>query len=91
MLDLAIPSATRAEGLRRLEALRPRIGRAYAAGRNHDFGPGDRSNVSVLSPWTRRRLVLEEELVETAIGARPCGRQEVRSGGSLGHILQGRA
>lgn len=61
--------ATRAGGLARIEAFRPRMGRAYAAQRNHDLGPGQRSNVSLLSPWLRRRLVLEEEVLGAALGA----------------------
>ena len=58
--------ATRAEGLRRLASFRPRMGR-YAAVRNEDRGPGDRSNVSMLSPWLRRRLVTEREAIEAAL------------------------
>jgi deoxyribodipyrimidine photo-lyase len=60
---------TRAEGLARLAAFTPRMGRAYAAGRNTDRGPGRHSHVSSLSPYTRRRLVLESELVEAALAA----------------------
>ena len=61
--------ATRAAGLARIAAFRPHMGRAYAAQRNHDRGPGQRGNVSVLSPWLRRRLVLEEEVLSAALGA----------------------
>jgi deoxyribodipyrimidine photo-lyase len=57
---------TRAAGLARLAAFAPRMGRAYAATRNHDSGPGARANVSVLSPWVRHRLVLEAELAAAA-------------------------
>ena len=67
---------TRAAGLARLEAFRPRMGRAYAAERNHDRGPGDRGNVSTLSPWLRRRLVLEEEAIAAALGAHGAARAE---------------
>ncbi|NNU79334.1 deoxyribodipyrimidine photolyase [Halovulum dunhuangense] len=45
------------------------MGRAYADGRNHDLGPRDRSNISCLSPYVRRRLVTEEEVVAAALGA----------------------
>ncbi len=61
------PEPTRAAGLARLAAFAPRMGRDYAATRNHDFGPGDRSNVSLLSAHVRHRLVLEQELVATAL------------------------
>lgn len=59
--------ATRAEGLRRLEAFLPSAGPSYATWRNHDFGPGDRSNVSTLSPYIRHRLVLESEVVAAVL------------------------
>ena len=58
---------TRAAGLARLQRFAPRMGR-YGGARNHDLGPEDRSNVSMLSPWLRRRLVTEREAVETALG-----------------------
>lgn len=59
--------ATRAAGLARLADFVPRAGRAYAAERNHDHGPGDRANVSTLSPWLRHRLVTEREVVEAVL------------------------
>lgn len=58
---------TRAAGLARLNEFLPRAGRAYAARRNADLGPQDRSNVSALSPWLRRRLVTEEEVVAAVL------------------------
>jgi deoxyribodipyrimidine photo-lyase len=61
--------ATRAEALARLAAFTPRMGGVYAQGRNHDLGPDDRCAVSLLSPYVRRRLVTERELVEAALGA----------------------
>ena len=45
------------------------MGRAYAARRNYDFGPQDRSNISCLSAHVRHRLVLEAELAQTALAA----------------------
>lgn len=63
------PDPTRAAGLARLAAFAPRMGRAYAAGRNTDRGAGRHTQVSTLSPWTRRRLVLETELIEAALAA----------------------
>ncbi|TVP74292.1 MAG: deoxyribodipyrimidine photolyase [Rhodobacteraceae bacterium] len=62
-------TATRAAGLARLEAFIPRMGKRYAAGRNFDLGPERHLDVSGLSPFLRRRLVLEEEVVEAALAA----------------------
>ena len=59
--------ATRAAGLARLADFVPRAGRAYAAERNLDRGPQDRTNVSALSPWVRHRLVTERDVVEAAL------------------------
>jgi deoxyribodipyrimidine photo-lyase len=70
----ATPS--REAGLARIAAFRPAMGRAYAAERNHDRGPDDRGNVSGLSPWIRRRLVLEEEAIAAALGAHGAARAE---------------
>jgi len=66
--------ATRADALSRLDAFMPRAGRAYAARRNFDEGPGGpagygRSAVSELSPAIRRRLVSEEEVARAAATA----------------------
>lgn len=61
--------ATRAEGEQRLARFQPRMGRRYANGRNTDFGPGAHSSVSVLSPYIRRRLVLEQDVVAAALVA----------------------
>ena len=54
---------SRANGLRRLEQFVARTGRHYARTRNYDFGPKKRTNVSVLSPWLRHRLVTEEDIL----------------------------
>ncbi len=61
------PPATRAEGLRRLEAFVANAGRAYAATRNEDRGPDDRNNVSTLSPYVRHRLVTEEDVLRAVL------------------------
>jgi deoxyribodipyrimidine photo-lyase len=58
---------TRAAGLARLEEFLPFAGRIYASNRNVDRGPDDRSNVSALSPWIRRRLIKEEEVVAAVL------------------------
>ncbi|HBJ94473.1 MAG TPA: hypothetical protein DDZ43_16485, partial [Hyphomonadaceae bacterium] len=58
---------TRNAGLEQLEHFAPRMGRHYAQNRNADLGPGERTNVSALSPWIRMRLVLEEEVARNAL------------------------
>jgi deoxyribodipyrimidine photo-lyase len=62
-------TATRAEGENRLAAFVPRMGRRYANGRNTDHGPKAHKAVSVLSPYIRRRLVLEADVVAVALAA----------------------
>ena len=61
--------ATRAEGEKIMAAFTPRMGLRYANGRNTDHGPGAHKAVSVLSPYVRRRLVTEQDLVATALAA----------------------
>ena len=61
--------ATRAAGEHILADFTPGMGRRYANGRNTDFGPGAHKAVSLLSPYVRRRLVLESELVAEALAA----------------------
>jgi deoxyribodipyrimidine photo-lyase len=58
---------TRAAGDEILQAFIPRMGRRYANGRNTDQGPGAHKAVSVLSPYIRRRLVLEQDAVAAAL------------------------
>jgi len=62
-------SPTREAGLARLAAFTPSMGKAYAARRNEDRGPGGHDAVSGLSPWLRHRLVTEEETVAAAVSA----------------------
>ena len=57
---------TRAAGLARLHAIEPRLGRAYAAGRNTDSGPDRQQAASILSPYLRHRLLLESEVAQAA-------------------------
>ena len=57
---------TRAAGLARLESFTPKMGRIYAAGRNTDPGPLGRHDVSALSPWLRRRLLTEPDVIAVA-------------------------
>lgn len=54
---------TRGAGLERLEKFAARTGAHYATQRNYDFGSGDRSSVSALSPWIKHRLITEEEVL----------------------------
>ncbi len=63
------PTPTRAAGEARLHDFAPRMGAQYAKRRNTDRGPGAHSDVSGLSPWLRRRLVLERDTVATALAA----------------------
>lgn len=60
---------TRSAGLARARAFQPAMGARYAKRRNFDLGPGAHSGVSTLSPWVRRRLLTERELVEMALAA----------------------
>jgi len=59
--------ASRQAALDRLAEFVPRAGRAYARDRNRDLGPGERNNVSVLSPWIRHRLITEQEVVAAVL------------------------
>jgi deoxyribodipyrimidine photo-lyase len=58
---------TRKAALARLAAFVRLAGRDYASGRNVDRGPLDRSNVSALSPYIRRRMITEEEVVRAVL------------------------
>ena len=60
---------TRSHALIALQAFTPAMGRRYANGRNYDNGPGAHQAVSVLSPYVRRRLITEPELVAAALHA----------------------
>jgi len=64
---MELPEPTRAAGLERLRDFAPRMGAAYAAGRNADPGPGARRDVAHLSAHLRHRLLLESEVVGTAL------------------------
>lgn len=58
---------TRAAALEQLAAFAPRAGDAYARGRNTDPGPGKPTAVSRLSPYLRRRMITEREVVEAVL------------------------
>ena len=57
----------REAGLRRLGDFAHRAGPLYAKSRNFDFGPERRGNVSMLSPYLRHRLVLEQDVLEAVL------------------------
>jgi hypothetical protein len=60
---------TRAAGLAAMQVFIPAMGRKYENGRNYDHGPGQHNAVSLLSPYIRRRLITEEEVVAAAFAA----------------------
>lgn len=59
---------TRAAGFARLLAFSPSAGCQYEARRNHDLGPAERRNVSMLSPYIRHRLITEREVLAAVLG-----------------------
>ena len=61
--------ATRSRGEAVLHDFTARMGSRYAKGRNFDRGPGAHRDVSQLSPFIRRRLVIERDAVAAAIAA----------------------
>ena len=63
------PDLTRAAALDHLARVLPATGRAYAEGRNTDRGPDAEPTTTALSPYLRRRLLLEEEVVDAALVA----------------------
>jgi deoxyribodipyrimidine photo-lyase len=62
---------TRGAALHRLDAFVARAGRDYAERRNFDYGSGNRENVSGLSPYIRRRIITEEEVVRAVLKVHP--------------------
>jgi deoxyribodipyrimidine photo-lyase len=54
---------TRTTGLAMLQQFLPKAGRIYQAQRNEDSGSGNHFNVSRLSPYLRRRLLSEQEVL----------------------------
>ena len=74
-MDRTFP-LTRAAGLDHLAAVIPRMGHAYAGGRNTDHGPDGPTATSALSPYLRRRMITEREVVEAALAAHEPGASE---------------
>jgi deoxyribodipyrimidine photo-lyase len=66
-MAVILPVPTRSAALARLTQFLPQAGRAYAAGRNIDPGPGLRDTVSELSPWIRHRLLTEEQVLRAVL------------------------
>ena len=62
-----VPS--RAAGRAAMQAFIPAMGHRYENGRNYDYGPGRHKAVSMLSPYIRRRLITEAEVVTAALDA----------------------
>jgi len=58
---------TREAALRQLDDFAPLMGQAYASQRNYDHGPTKHTSVSLLSPYLRRRLISEQEVVTRAV------------------------
>ena len=67
-MDRTFPP-TRAAALDRLASVLPHLGRHYAGGRNTDPGPDAGTSTSALSPYLRRRMLLESEVTEAALAA----------------------
>ena len=65
--SLSLFPPTREAALERLHEFVPQAGRAYAAERNADPGPGRKMNVSMLSPYLRYRIVTEREVIATVL------------------------
>ena len=61
--------ATREAGLAALQAFVAGMGPQYEKSRNYDNGPGHHTDVSMLSPYIRRRLISEHEVVTAALDA----------------------
>jgi deoxyribodipyrimidine photolyase len=60
---------TRAAGISAMQAFIPAMGERYHTGRSYDHGPDKYTAVSVLSPYIRRSLVTEQEVVAAALEA----------------------
>lgn len=58
---------SRAAALAALEAFLPQAGRRYTEQRNFDHGPGNRANISMLSPYIRHRLITEQEVIKRVL------------------------
>ncbi len=59
----------RSTALEQLSLIIPKLGRRYTNNRNFDRGAGNHTIVTMLSPWIRHRLLLEEEVVFATLRA----------------------
>ena len=59
---------TRASAVDRLNNFVPRAGTGYAKRRNFDHGAGRHTHVSCLSPFIRRRVITETEVLKSVLG-----------------------
>jgi len=66
MVSSIFPSS-RNIALEKLAQFAPRAGHLYTSGRNIDSGPDQLGAVSKLSPYVRRRLITESEIVATVL------------------------
>ena len=66
-MSVAILEPSRTAGLTRLDEFACSAGTRYTKSRNFDFGPGRHANVSMLSPYVRHRLILEQEVLQTVL------------------------
>ena len=62
-----LPEPSRNAGLSRLASFIAQSLSQYSKSRNFDFGPERRSNVSLLSPYIRHRLILEREVLDATL------------------------
>ena len=58
---------TRASALEKLTAFIPKAGLSYRNKRNYDFGPSNHNYVSQLSPFIRRRILTETEILKAVL------------------------
>ena len=63
------PGLNRLNAITRFEAMLPKLGKSYAANRNFDRGKGKHGSVTILSPWIRHRVILEQEIVGRVLTA----------------------
>ncbi len=63
VVEDAFRRASRRAAFETLQEFLPRAGSEYASRRNFDLGPGERDNVSGLSPYIRHRLIGEAEVL----------------------------
>ena len=69
-------SLTRTAGLSRLNDFLPQAGHDYARLRNSDLGKGHHDHVSMLSPYIRHRLIMEQEIVAEVLRSHSSAQSE---------------